>query len=153
MDILLACLDIDFGKKDEEQVVIENVLAKLPKEYTLIIETIERDLNQGKTVTLEDIKEEVRKKHKKVCKEKNVDPEADGTGEETALAFKQKFKGQCRTCGAHATRQKTAGKEKPIKISAQHGIKRRIPEMIIITGMPQMKVESKQKTGDACIAI
>ena len=79
-----------------------HVLNSLLIEYESIVETMERDLGAG-LLTVEDLKEQVRSKYRRLTKKMNVkEDELSLTASNNIFKKKQGFKGNCRICGKYS---------------------------------------------------
>ncbi len=91
------------GYEIDDEDYIEHILESLPVEYDVTIESLLKDLNSLDSFDLDEVKEQVRFRHSKICKHKGIDPQTvEDEDTEKALAAKQgksPFKGICNTCG------------------------------------------------------
>ena len=78
-----------------------HVLNSLLIEYESIVETMERDLGAG-LLTVEDLKEQVRSKYRRLTKKMTVkEDELALAASNNKFKKKQGFKGNCRICGKY----------------------------------------------------
>jgi len=103
MELIKAKLKLDYGYVIEEEDYIEHILNSLPADYDATIESCNKDLNTIGFLELEEVKEQIRARHSRICKHKGIDPQTvDDEDTEKALTaknYKKPFKGMCNTCG------------------------------------------------------
>ena len=93
--------DDPFNEVIKDKSFMLHILNSLPMEYESIVETMERDLGAG-ILTIDDLKEQVRSKYRRLTKKMNVkEDELALTASYNKYKKKQGFKGNCRICGKY----------------------------------------------------
>ena len=131
-------------KMSNEHFILQ-ILNTVTKGYATKVCLIKEQLDRGKTVAIDNVKDCLSLEYERVLKRKNKykdDNKSDKEGEKAFAATH--FKGQCNYCGKYATNQPIATKESKIT-TVKMTIIIKIISLIIIIIMDSMEKQIAER--------